>query len=120
MAPLGHKRSREATPVPLTPEDCAKIWRWERHMIVFYTIAMLALIGGIVAVGVWSDIALVRRSVLALILLLAVIGAYVQFREVCPRCGSKLGKQSRFVLPDECRNCGVEFPRPPKKGVAKV
>jgi len=56
----------------------------------------------------------VRRFVIAVVLALVLFAAYLQFREKCPRCGSRLGRQSRLILPDTCRRCGVAYPRPPR------
>jgi hypothetical protein len=100
---------------PLEGAELARIWTWERRMIWFNGAAMALLIGGILSFHYLSENVLYRRGVLVGILAMAVVGAYVQFREVCPRCQSRLGRQSRFVLPDSCRHCGVEFPRPPKE-----
>jgi len=40
-----------------------------------------------------------------------VAGAYVQFRDHCPRCGINLGRQGGVLLPLTCKACGVVFPR---------
>jgi hypothetical protein len=97
---------------PLEPDELTRVWRWERQMIWFNGAAMSLLIAGIVAFRYFSENVFYRRGVLVMIGALVVVGAIVQFREVCPRCQSKLGRQSRFVLPDSCRHCGVDFPRP--------
>jgi hypothetical protein len=98
---------------PLELPELERMWRWERRMIWFNATAMLLMIAGIVAFRYLSENVLYRRGVLVMIATLVVVGAFVQFREVCPRCKSRLGRQSRFVLPDSCRHCGVDFPRPP-------
>jgi hypothetical protein len=99
---------------PLDRAELLRIWQWERRMLWFNGIAMMLLIAGILSFHYLSENVLYRRGVLVMIAALAVVGGFVQFREVCPRCQSRLGRQSRFVLPDACRECGVEFPRPPK------
>jgi hypothetical protein len=102
-------------PKPLDAAERQRVWRWERRMIWFYGIALNLLCGAIALLSQNLDNAPLRRAVLGLIVVLAAAGAYVQFGETCPRCGSRLGRQSRFVLPDACRVCGVDFPRPPKQ-----
>jgi hypothetical protein len=97
---------------PLDLPELQRVWRWERRMIWFNATSMALIIAGIVAFRYLSENVIYRRGVLVMIAALVVVGAIVQFREVCPRCKSKLGRQSRFVLPDFCRKCGVEFTRP--------
>ncbi|KAB2914129.1 MAG: hypothetical protein F9K29_15290 [Hyphomicrobiaceae bacterium] len=101
-------------PAPLTRPQLERLWRWERNMIRYYAMAM-TLIAAVAAVAVaYGDIPWVRRSMLALILLLVLAATIVQFRERCPRCGRRIGSQSRLLLPDKCKGCGVKFERPPK------
>ena len=109
------ERKRVSGPIqkPLDEAELQRVWRWERNMIWFNGTAMALIIAGIVAFKYFAESSAYRYGVLAMIAALVVIGAYVQFREVCPRCKSLLGRQSRFVLPDSCRHCGVEYPRPP-------
>jgi hypothetical protein len=112
------ERRRVDGPVqpPLTQAELERVWRWERGMIWFNGTSMVLLIAGIIGFRYFSESALFRYGVLAMIPALTAIGAWVQFREACPRCKSLLGRQSRFVLPDACRTCGVKYPRPPEGG----
>jgi hypothetical protein len=110
------ERRRVDGPVqqPLDQAELERVWRWERNMLWFNGTSMALMIAGIIGFKYFSESALFRYSLLAMIAALVVIGGFVQFRELCPRCKSRLGRQSRFVLPDACRECGVDFPRPPK------
>ena len=99
-------------PKPLTGVELARIWRWERHMIVFYACAITLIATAMAAAVSFGDIAWLRRSLLGLVLVLVVAGSFVQFREKCPRCGRRLGSQSRLLLPERCRGCRVKFERP--------
>ena len=101
-------------PKPLTGVELARIWRWERHMIVFYACAITLIATAMAAAVSFGDIAWLRRSLLGLVLVLVVAGSFVQFREKCPRCGRRLGSQSRLLLPERCRKCRVKFERPPR------
>jgi hypothetical protein len=98
----------------LTGVELARIWRWERHMIVFYACAITLIATAMAAAVSFGDIAWLRRSLLGLVLVLVVAGSFVQFREKCPRCGRRLGSQSRLLLPERCRGCRVKFERPPR------
>ena len=101
-------------PAPLTRPELERLWRWERWMIRYYAMAMVVIAIAAALAITYGDIPWARRSVLALVLALVLAATVVQFRERCPRCGSRLGTQSRLLLPDRCRTCGVRFERPPK------
>jgi len=100
-------------PVPLTASEHARIWRWQRRMLVFYAIAIAVL--GLAGAGMlmFGDLAWVRRAALAVVVVLLVAATIVQFRERCPRCGLRLGSHGRGFLPEQCRGCGVAFAPPP-------
>jgi hypothetical protein len=83
-------------------------------MIRYYAMAMLVIAVAAALAIAFGDVAWVRRAMLAIVLALIFAATYVQFRERCPRCGTRLGVQSRLMLPDRCRTCGVAFARPPK------
>jgi len=83
-------------------------------MIRTYAMAMTVIALGVGVVVAYGEHPLVRFLVLATVLGLVLLATIVQFREKCPRCGTRLGRQSRLILPDQCRTCGVEFARPPR------
>jgi hypothetical protein len=99
---------------PLTQPELQRLWRWERRMIRYYAMAMTVIAIAAALAVAYGDIVWVRRSLLTLVLALVLAATFVQFRERCPRCGSRLGKQSRLLLPDKCKTCGVVFERPPR------
>ena len=101
-------------PAPLAEAELARVWRWERWMIRYYAMAMTVIAGAVALALVYGESVFVRRAVMGLVLMLVLLATFVQFREKCPRCGARLGRQSRLILPDRCRSCGVAFPRPPK------
>lgn len=84
-------------------------------MLGFYAFAMVAIMGAIWVASVLGHSREGRVLVIGVLVLLALVGAFVQFRERCPRCQSLLGRQSRLMLPGKCRHCGVEFPRPKRQ-----
>lgn len=96
---------------PLDATERERIWRWERTMVRFYTLAMVVL--AVCALVLWgySTERWARLSVAGAVSLLALVAGWVQFRERCPRCNTLLGRQSRLMLPLRCKVCKVEFPR---------
>lgn len=109
-------QSAAPAPAPLTRPELERLWRWERHMIRYYAAAMAILLAAGVLAMAYSDVVWLRRGVLGLVVVLLLAATYVQFRERCPRCGMRIGSQSRLMLPNKCRRCGVAFDRPPKPG----
>jgi hypothetical protein len=98
-------------PKPLDGPELAKVLGWQRRMYWFYGIAMLLIFGGFLILTRVTEAAWVRPILALMLAGLMIGGAFVQFRERCPRCGTLLGRQSRFVLPGKCKSCGVPFPR---------
>ena len=83
-------------------------------MIRYYAMAMTIIAAGVGAVHLYGEEPWARRLTITVVLALVLLATLLQFQEKCPRCGSRLGRQSRLILPDKCRDCGVEFPRPPR------
>ncbi len=101
-----------APPKPLNTAEVARVLGWQQRMYLYYGTAMGLITGGFVLFSYKGNEAWVRPFLLVLIAALVVVGGIVQFRERCPRCATLLGRQSRFVLPNKCKRCGVAFPRP--------
>jgi hypothetical protein len=90
----------------LTPEELARLRRWERRMIGAFALSMTVLI----VVLALSVVVLTPTVLLAVPLLLVAVGsALLQFSARCPYCGANLGLQTRLKLPDACKECGVAF-----------
>jgi hypothetical protein len=109
MRTLSHPK-----PDPLTHQELQRIWRWKRWMIRYYAMAITMLAVGVGAGHFYGDKPWARPLIIAGVLAFVLFTISALFREKCPRCGSRLGGQSRMILPDECRGCGVEIPRPPR------
>lgn len=101
---------------PLDNAELERVWRWERTMVRFYSLAMVAIGLAVVALWGFGTERWVRLTVVAGVGVLMIAGAWVQFRERCPRCTTRLGRQSRFMLPLRCKVCKVEFPRQKDRG----
>lgn len=101
-------------PAPLTSEEVDRLRRWERRMIRSYATVVMVIAAGIGLSLVYGEAGAMRYLVIAAAALIGLGIAVAQFRERCPRCGTRLGSQSLLLLPDRCRTCGVAFPRPPR------
>ena len=103
-------------PKPLDARELDRIWRWERLMIAYYVTATATLIVCLAAVLLVPMSGWLLNLVLVVLVATIAVGGAIQFRERCPRCRTLLGRQARFVLPELCKSCGVEFPRVPAGG----
>ena len=82
-------------------------------MLRYYALATPALIAAGALRVTHSDTPWVRRSMLTGVVGLMLAGAFVQFRERCPRCAARVGSQTtRLLLPGKCKKCGVLFDAP--------
>lgn len=99
-------------PKPLNAEESAHVKRWQRLMYGYFGLAMLVILGMFIAAQEYGDSPKARMLVLIGIGVLVVAATIVQFSGRCPRCRAYLGRQARLVLPERCRACGVEFPKP--------
>lgn len=91
----------------LTAAESERIARWHRNMMTFYAVAMTTLAAAALGLPRLVDQSSANRMILALLVVFILAGGYVQFRERCPRCATRLGRQSRFMVPKFCSKCGV-------------
>jgi hypothetical protein len=98
-------------PSPLSPDELGRVHQWQLRMIWFYGCAMICIAGGYYLMSRFADVPWLRPPLLIMLLALLIAGAVVQFRERCPRCGTLLGRQSRLILPNKCKSCGVGLRR---------
>jgi len=99
-------------PKPLNEEEQAQVKAWQRWMYRYYAFAMAVILASYFFAEKYGDSWQARAFVIVGVVALIAAATYVQFSGKCPRCGSRLGRQARFVLPTRCRACGVEFPKP--------
>lgn len=92
----------------LTPEQDAKLRRWERwnrNYFVFAFVALMAVLVFSSQLGIssgddWGSLGLLLVLLVAPIILL-------QLRLRCPACGEKIGWQAKLMAPDQCKSCGT-------------
>jgi polyferredoxin len=94
----------------LTENEFQRLKRWERRMVGLFIAAMIALLAVTLLTLVFRLTGQVLTTIfIALIAIFVIPGFILQFSERCPRCGSRLGFQTRLTLPDKCKRCGTSF-----------
>jgi lipopolysaccharide export LptBFGC system permease protein LptF len=91
----------------LNTKELQELQLWQKRMITLLVIAMVALI---VVVGVDLIIGMSRMAasfVFLGLVALAGLGIFIQFSQKCPACGYRLGFQTRLLIPNNCKKCGV-------------
>ena len=97
----------------LRKEQYWRIKRWEKRMIVFFIMAMSLTVITIAFCYLFNCDDEIQRIVWATIILCVVpLGVVLQFSEKCPKCGHRLGFQTRLTLPERCKKCGVSYENP--------
>jgi hypothetical protein len=96
----------------LNDDDFLRLNRWQRRMVALF-IGTWAYILIVIAVHLFAHPPeRVVQVALVPALGLVVVGGWLQFSIRCPSCGYRLGRQSRLLVPDQCRSCGVTLRRP--------
>lgn len=98
-------------PPPLNAEERRHVLGWQRWMYRYYAFAMIAMLGALAFAQRYGDSTASRAVVLGLVVLLVAVASFVQFHGKCPRCQTRLARQTRLVMPPACRVCGVAFPK---------
>jgi predicted RNA-binding Zn-ribbon protein involved in translation (DUF1610 family) len=92
----------------LTPEQDARLRRWERWNRNYFMFAFVALTVVLVfssQLGISSGDEWGSLGVLLVLLVVPII--VLQLRLQCPACGVKIGWQAKLMAPDQCKSCGV-------------
>lgn len=97
----------------LNEQEFRLLRRWQRRMVTLF-VGTWVYILFVIAVDLLVQLPTrVVQLALVPVLVLVVGGGWLQFSIRCPSCGYRLGRQSRLLVPDRCRSCGVSL-RPPK------
>ena len=100
---------KTTSPEPLTRTEREKLIAWQRWMVMTFSTAAV-LIAVLVALDlIYDDLQWIRAYWIAAAALIIAAGIVLQFMGRCPRCHSRLGRQSGLVLPNKCIHCGVAF-----------
>ena len=91
----------------LSTSELEQLQSWQRRLVTAFivTIAgLLVVVAADIIFGFSPRGALLAFSALLALALTAIV---IQFSQKCPRCGYRLGRQTRLLLPDQCKKCGV-------------
>ncbi|MFH1428758.1 MAG: hypothetical protein ABIH39_03335 [Candidatus Margulisiibacteriota bacterium] len=93
----------------LTKAQLAQLKKWQKNMIIYF-IAFLSGLGLLLLVGLTIGFSKSAETILTIAWVIFLLsGVYIQFAEKCPRCGYRIGFQSRLILPPKCAKCGVSY-----------
>lgn len=91
----------------LNANELEELQLWQKRMITVLVTTMVALIF-VVGVDLIIGMSRMVASFAFLVLVaLAGVGIFIQLSQKCPRCGYRLGFQTRLMVPDNCKKCGV-------------
>ncbi len=102
----------ENPPPALNAEEIAHVLGWQRWMYRYYAFAAVAMLATLAFAQRYGESAASQLAVLVTVVVLVVAASIVQFHGRCPRCQTRLGRQTRLVMPPACRVCGVPFLEP--------
>lgn len=91
----------------LSTRELEQLRAWQKRLVVVFLATMAGLF---VAAAIDFAFGLSANDavyVFSALLLLVLLSLYVQFSQKCPGCGYRLGFQTRLLLPEHCRKCGV-------------
>jgi len=100
---------------PLSERELADLQLWQRKMVWSFAFATVLLV---VALAVQLTVGLPRSVEVVVGVLwmgLVAYGIVVQFSARCPRCGARLGLQTRLLVPPYCMRCKTPLKRPKRR-----
>ena len=91
----------------LSANEFEELQLWQKRMITVLVTIMAALVLVVCADWIIGISRMVASFAFYSLLALAGLGIFIQFSQKCPRCGYRLGFQSRLLVPQNCKKCGV-------------
>lgn len=96
-------------PTPLTPEELIALKLWQVRSVSLFITAVL-MFGLMLITSNVNNVPGWQKFLLVIAILgLALAGAVQHSQLRCPRCGAKIGRQTKLLLPRACKSCGVAF-----------
>jgi hypothetical protein len=91
----------------LDADELAELQHWQRRMVSLFVITMSGLLLTVI-LDLLIGLSQATATIIFLVLVaLVVLAGFVQFSQKCPACGYRLGFQSRLLVPDHCKCCGI-------------
>ncbi len=78
-------------------------------MIAVLVLAMATLVILVVGELVLDFSSTLELAVVLSLIVLTGLGVLIQFSQRCPNCGHRLGFQSRLLVLDTCKKCGLHL-----------
>ena len=93
----------------LSPNERERLRLWQRRLLTAFIVTYAGLLIVVAAELIFGFSERGALLVFSALLALALTAIVIQFSQKCPRCGYRLGRQTRLLLPDQCKKCGVSL-----------
>jgi len=98
----------------VSKSEYERLMTWQHRMVGLFLGAMVAIFAVLLSSLLFRFTpSIITYLFLGLIIIFVIPAILLQFSERCPRCGHRLGLQTRLILPEICKHCGVSFKRHP-------
>jgi len=92
-------------------DDLRRLHQWQHKNFRVFSAAVVLIFLGI-TLPLAIDLPQWFQPLLFLLgFILLVVVVIFQLSAKCPNCGARLGIQVLPILPDQCKSCGLQFPR---------
>jgi hypothetical protein len=97
----------------LNKEQYLRKTRTERWTAVIFSIAVAIVVIMIASSYLFNTADNTELIVwVTIIFCIMLLGVVVRLSERCPKCGQRIGMQTKLTRPKNCKNCGVSFKKP--------
>ena len=94
---------------PLDSAEREQLRLWQKRMVTAFVATLVCLVAVVALDLVFGLTRPAAVGAFLLLLALAATAIAIQFSQKCPRCGYRLGFQTRLLLPERCGKCDVEL-----------
>lgn len=93
----------------LRRDQVEELRQWQRRMIAIFVPSVASLVILVVGEIVLDLPALLEFAIVLTLVTLVGLGAWLQLKQKCPKCGYRIGFQSGLLTPLTCKRCGVSL-----------
>jgi len=93
----------------LNKNELEELQTWQRRMLLIFVTIMGFLLISALTDALFGITSAMAFWLFVILISLALLAGFIQFSQKCPGCGYRIGFQSRLLLPDNCKKCGVKL-----------